>query len=135
MFTEQEFRDYVGRLIRGYVPETATTEEAAAALEDRVAWLEKAWFDSHAENMTHRRKGWLQRQEATGAHDHITDDPHAEAYVVGLLGPGFCFSQPEDYQLAVQLAVRAYRDGMAGKTLATPHYGGTKDDLVASDHH
>lgn len=52
----------------------------------------------------------------------VPTDEATELYVTGLIGAGFCFSQPEDYDMARQWAIRAYLAGLAGHTL---------DDVIA----
>lgn len=59
-----------------------------------------------------------QRERALGDFASITGDLEAEVFVTGLIGAGFCFSQVEDYHMAVEWAVRAYRAGLAGRTLS-----------------
>ena len=59
-----------------------------------------------------------QRERALGNRASVTGDVEAEVFVTGLIGAGFCFSQTEDYHMALEWAVRAYRAGLNGRTLA-----------------
>lgn len=49
--------------------------------------------------------------------DPVSDE-EVDVYVTGLIGAGFCFSQPDDYDMALQWAGRAYRAGLAGHRLS-----------------
>lgn len=64
-------------------------------------------------------EAFKRREKETGADvgNSPTGDVHAEVLVSFLLGTGACFSHPDDYALALEWAVRAYRAGLAGKTL------------------
>lgn len=59
-----------------------------------------------------------QRERAMRGRTSITGDMEAEVFVNGLIGAGFCFSQVEDYHMALEWAVRAYRQGLAGQTMS-----------------
>lgn len=59
-----------------------------------------------------------QRERALGDRASVTGDVEAEVFVTLLIGAGFCFSQTEDYHTALEWAVRAYRAGLNGRTLA-----------------
>lgn len=98
--------------LRRDVHEGASVEDILDQLKTYVRWLETAWFDCHSREVQ-AEKGLHSLLETWSDQDHVegpTDD--AEKFVHAALGYRVSFETVPDYDKAVDLAVRAYCEGV-----------------------
>lgn len=96
---ENTLRLVLGRIMRQPVPDDMSIGEALEVVLHHTRVLEEAWLKCHGKHV---------EQSA-----HTEPDPAAYAVVTGLCGVGFTFSQVEDYEYAIELALRAFYEGRA----------------------
>lgn len=104
---ETELRAFIAGVLRRHVPAEAGLDALLGELKKHVAWLEAAWFDCHARHSRH---------ETVCEEQRPGDD--AVVIVHGLVGEATTFTGPADYQNALDLAVRAYVEGMGRALLS-----------------
>lgn len=90
-------RALIGQMTRRVVPDDEDLIDSLKALAQYVDTIEDAWLKCHARHV-----------ELSA---HTEPEPAAYGLVAGLCGAGFAFSQVEDYEMAVELAIRAFYEG------------------------
>lgn len=95
-----KLRWFLANVLRHATPDGATFDDMLDQLRRHMHWVEKAWFECHSAHVFHE-----QLLEIKGP----VDD--AEARIRGAVSAE-AFSTPDDYEKAVDLAVRAYCEGI-----------------------